>query len=97
MTGAMQRFEERLNVPGRAIVLNASIFMSKKTKTTRSSLPVTPKVTAPKPVASAPGKQKPSISLEFLSSSAKKVFVAGSFNQWKPDQTPSPPPEMGVG
>jgi 1,4-alpha-glucan branching enzyme len=63
--------------------------MSKKTKTTKSNLPVTLKLTTPKPVISAPVKQKRnSVSLEFLSSSAKKVCVAGSFNEWKPEQTP---------
>jgi 1,4-alpha-glucan branching enzyme len=67
------------------------IKTSRKTKTTllKSETPA-PAVAKPGPArAELPKTAKPGhISLELVQPDAKSVCVAGSFNQWKPDQTP---------
>jgi hypothetical protein len=50
-----------------------------------------PKIAQAKP-ATSPANH---IYLEFVRADAKSVFVAGSFNEWKPDQTPLSPAGNG--
>ncbi len=40
------------------------------------------------PSASTERQQFSTVTLELISPQAKKVYVAGSFNDWKPDKTP---------
>ena len=47
------------------------------------------KMTAAPPAArTVPAKVAPKIAVEFLKPEARQVFVAGSFNDWKPESTP---------
>lgn len=53
----------------------------------------TPAAAAPRPVVVKPltePKQpmQPKVALELLKPGAKQVFVAGSFNQWRPESAP---------
>lgn len=49
----------------------------------------TPAATGAKPVmAAAPVQAPPKIALELLKPGAKQVFVAGSFNEWRPERAP---------
>lgn len=82
--------------------------MTKTTKKIKSifskpaTIPATiqaPPAAAPAPAAPAPVSARQaksnSIVLEYVKPEAKKVFVAGSFNGWKPEQTPLVPLENG--
>ncbi len=64
----------------------------KSKKTTLQSEAVKPQASAPRPVAAepvrAPAPRTNRVCLEFVQPGARQIFVAGSFNQWKPDQTP---------
>jgi 1,4-alpha-glucan branching enzyme len=52
--------------------------------------PVAP--AAAQPVAAKPESRQPArVALQLLEPAAKQVFVAGSFNGWKPDSTPLVP------
>jgi 1,4-alpha-glucan branching enzyme len=74
-------------------------------KVTRKVKNAAPKPEAAKPVAAAevkksmivkPQAPKPGcVSLEFNKPDARHVFVAGSFNEWKPEQTPLVPQGNG--
>ncbi len=62
---------------------------------TRKLKPSVVKTTTPNrvPVKAAPPAPTPAlkpgrVSLEFVQPGAKRVYVAGSFNQWKPEQAP---------
>jgi 1,4-alpha-glucan branching enzyme len=47
---------------------------------------------AAQPVAAKPESRQPArVALQLLEPAAKQVFVAGSFNGWKPDSTPLVP------
>ena len=47
---------------------------------------------APQPVCSKPESPRPAgIALELVEPAARQVFVAGSFNGWKPETTPLVP------
>jgi len=50
-----------------------------------------PKTEPAKPAAAKPGH----VSLELVKPGAKQVFVAGSFNEWKPEKTPLAPSGNG--
>ena len=51
---------------------------------------------APKPEPAKPAAPKPGhVSLELVKPGAKQVFVAGSFNEWKPEKTPLAPSGNG--
>jgi 1,4-alpha-glucan branching enzyme len=45
--------------------------------------------------APAPKGEKPRVNLSLMKPDAKKVCVAGSFNEWKPDRTPLKPAGNG--
>ena len=64
------------------------IKTSKKAKdaTVKSVAPTTEPVKAEAPKPAAPKANR--VSLELIKPDAKKVFVAGSFNEWKPEKTP---------
>jgi 1,4-alpha-glucan branching enzyme len=77
---------------------NAKKIKSIFTKSSTSPTPVQTPATATAPAASAkPSRQNKSnrVLLEFIKPEAKEVFVAGSFNDWKPEQTPLVPAENG--
>ena len=58
--------------------------------------PVLAKVTQPLPPVSELKVSRPAhVCLELVQPQAKTVYVAGSFNQWKPDQTPLIPKGNG--
>lgn len=73
--------------------------MSKSTKKLKGSaaklvpVPPTPTKTAPVtvPVAVAKAPKAGRISLQLVRPGAKRVCVAGSFNEWKPEATPLTP------
>jgi len=50
--------------------------------------PEAPRLEPPKAPASAPGPKPTRVCLEFLKPGAKTVYVAGSFNEWKPEKAP---------
>jgi hypothetical protein len=75
----------------------AFYFMMKTTK--KSKKAVSKAATPPAPAMPAAGKQEPvaamsemvagpRVVLEWVDPGAKQVFVAGSFNDWKPEQSP---------
>ena len=57
------------------------------------SAPIQPAApAAAQPVAAKPESRQPArVALQLLEPAAKQVFVAGSFNGWKPDSTPLVP------
>lgn len=59
----------------------------KTTKKTKATASKTTSVQSGKVAAPKVGSSNP-ISLELVKPEAKKVFVAGSFNQWRPETTP---------
>jgi Glycogen recognition site of AMP-activated protein kinase len=65
--------------------------------TTAAVKPEPAKTEAPKPAAVTTAPAKPAqptashVSLELVKPDAKKVYVAGSFNEWKPERTPLAP------
>jgi 1,4-alpha-glucan branching enzyme len=69
---------------------------SKNTKNTKKAKKALAKVEAApaglvKPVAVKVEAPRPRVVLEHVSPTAKQVFVAGSFNNWQPEQTPLVP------
>jgi len=59
------------------------------TSVAATSRPAPRAAAAPKPEPLKSDFPKPNrVSLEFVKSDARKVFVAGSFNEWKPEATP---------
>jgi hypothetical protein len=92
-------FFERI---GEWIVLMISMAkITKRLKSTASkpeaAKPAEPKINAPKPAAFKVETLKPEasngnrVSLELVKPDAKNVYVAGSFNEWKPERTPLAP------
>ena len=57
-----------------------------KVATMKGAAPATQAVRAEAPKAVSPKANR--VSLELIKPAAKKVFVAGSFNEWKPEETP---------
>ncbi|HWH69072.1 MAG TPA: glycogen-binding domain-containing protein [Candidatus Sulfotelmatobacter sp.] len=68
-------------------------------KTTRKPKNTEPKTAKVEPVKAAPAATAKSnlgqVSLQLIKPDAKKVCVAGSFNGWKPEQTPLAPAGNG--
>jgi 1,4-alpha-glucan branching enzyme len=71
----------------------STVAVSPVGRATTESVPVKPAAPAPAPAVAAKAEpRKPeSISLELVEPSAQQVYVAGSFNGWKPDSTPLMP------
>jgi 1,4-alpha-glucan branching enzyme len=88
---------ERILNPFCLLLIMAKTTKTLKTSTTTTNGPVTmakaPQVTAETPKAPAPGPNR--VCLELIKPEAKKVCVAGSFNQWKPETTPLMPKGNG--
>ena len=57
-----------------------------KVATMKGAAPTTQAVRAEAPKTVSPKANR--VSLELIKPAAKKVFVAGSFNEWKPEETP---------
>ncbi len=57
--------------------------------------PATRPAPAAAPIILARKAATPRVQLEFVKPEAKHVFVAGSFNEWKPEQTPLTPDGKG--
>jgi hypothetical protein len=79
---------------------------TKSTKTVISKAPAAKPAAAPRtataaaapgraPTAPEPRTRPNSVSLVFVKPEAKQVFVAGSFNQWRPEKTPLSPAGNG--
>ena len=68
--------------------------MAKNFKTSKTNGPSLAKTEAAKPQPLSTAKPSPAksasahISLELINPTARKVCVAGSFNEWKPEATP---------
>lgn len=63
--------------------------MSTTRKKTKSAAATTPAGIAVAPKVASPKANR--VSLELIKPDAKHVFVAGSFNEWKPEKTPLEP------
>jgi hypothetical protein len=62
----------------------------------KPATPVEAKPTAPAVAKPTPPPQpQPQVVLEFVNPAAKKVCVAGSFNNWQPERTPLKPSSNG--
>jgi 1,4-alpha-glucan branching enzyme len=64
----------------------------KSKKTALRSAPLKAQASAPHPVTAqpvkAPAPRTNRVSLQLVQPGARQVFVAGSFNEWKPERTP---------
>jgi hypothetical protein len=95
------RFEATFERSGGKVVLMLKMKATKKTKKSLVSIKAAaPETAQPVPVQSpAPAVAQPPaaksqspkparVSLELVEPAAQRVYVAGSFNEWKPDTTP---------
>src|ERR1017187_1810096 len=67
------------------------VYMTKtrknaKVAAVKGAAPTTEAARAEAPKTASPKANR--VSLELIKPAAKKVFVAGSFNEWKPEETP---------
>src|SRR4051794_37770224 len=75
--------------------LNEPKIETSKTQTAKpaptaaaTAAPTAPTAQPVKAALAAPRRTEPRVSLQFVNPAATKVYVAGSFNGWKPDATP---------
>jgi hypothetical protein len=74
-------------IRGQVVLLVTKMKNTKKSKKAVVKLQTAP-VEAVRPVMVKSEAPPPRVVLELVNPAAKRVFVAGSFNNWQPEQTP---------
>jgi hypothetical protein len=72
----------------KSVIMDGIMKTTKKLKSLTGTVEVSKPVPAPASPVRVPAGGPARVSLELVKPEARKVYVAGSFNEWKPETTP---------